>query len=398
MKSAFLDKLIERMDRVDPESLQSHFLHLAQEKGLMEAIFQSIQEGILLIDGQGRMSYANRAAEQFLGFRLEKVRNRPIQRYLPEIDWDRVLALDAAEWTRMVSYEIEVRYPEHRFLSFYVVPLVAVNSTEKGAVVLLRDVTRDRENSVTQIESERINAIRLLAAGVAHEVGNPLNALTIHLQLLARQISRLPEDHRQPLVELMEVAQNEVSRLDLIITKFLKAIRPSTPSLAPADPAALIQETLAILKTEIENRQIRVAIDCPEPLPVLKLDKDQMKQAFFNVIKNGIQSMRDGGLLTLTLHVTGDFVNISVRDTGTGIRPEDFGHIFEPYYTTKTSGTGLGLMIVQRIVQEHGGKILIESAPDAGTTVTIRLPVDERRVRLLKAAHVTSAKEQEPTP
>jgi signal transduction histidine kinase len=138
-----------------------------------------------------------------------------------------------------------------------------------------------------------------------------------------------------------------------------------------------------------------VAIDCPEPLPVLKLDKDQMKQAFFNVIKNGIQAMSDGGRLTLTLQIVGDFVNISVRDTGAGIRPEDFGHIFEPYYTTKSSGTGLGLMIVQRIVQEHGGKILIESAPDAGTTVTIRLPVDERRVRLLKAAHITPAKEQE---
>ena len=132
MKSGFLDKLIERMDRVDPESLQSHFLHLAQEKGLMEAIFQSIQEGILLIDGQGRISYANRAAEQFLGIRLEKARHRPIQRYLPEIDWDRVLALDAAKWTRMVSYEIEVRYPEHRFLSFYVVPLMTVNTPEQG--------------------------------------------------------------------------------------------------------------------------------------------------------------------------------------------------------------------------------------------------------------------------
>jgi PAS domain S-box-containing protein len=386
MKAGFLEKLIERLDRIDPGSLQTHFLHLAHERGLLETIFQSIQEGIIVVDGEGRINYANRAAEQLMGFTLERVRGRPILRYLSEIDWDRVLDLDAVEWSKMLRYEIEVRHPEQRFLSFYVVPLAAVNSSEKGAVVILRDITRDRENNATIVESERMNAIRMLAAGVAHEIGNPLNALHIHLQLLERELQKNADGNRREALDLVAVAKNEVKRLDVIITQFLRAIRPSQPQLNPSAIDAILKETLTLLRQEVEDRRIHVEIDCPEPLPPLRIDKDQMKQAFFNVIKNALEAMSEGGKLTISLTLGDRFASIAFRDTGGGIAPEHFRQVFEPYYTTKPSGSGLGLMIVQRIVQEHGGKIDIQSAPKSGTTVTILLPLNERRMRLLKPA------------
>jgi PAS domain S-box-containing protein len=377
MESGFLDRLVSRLDRIDPESLQVHFLHLAKERGLLETIFHSIQEGVIVIDGEGKITYANRAAERFLGFSLETARGRPVARVLHDIDWDRVLDLDHGEWSRLISREIEVTYPEPRFLNFSVVPIASEHEAEKGAVVMLRDVTRDRQNEASLVESERLNAVKLLAAGVAHEIGNPLNALTIHLQLLEREIRRLPEAVRSDLPDLVQTARSEVSRLDMIITQFLRAIRPTRPRLALSRIEQLLEESLTLLRQEIQDRDIEVAIERPESLPRIRVDRDQIRNAF--------QAMPDGGVLRIVVSATDTHLAVSFRDSGVGIPPENMSRLFEPYYTTKKEGSGLGLMIVQRIVQDHGGQIEIVSKTDVGTSMTLYLPRADRRVRLLKS-------------
>ncbi|MBN1670603.1 MAG: PAS domain-containing protein [Kiritimatiellae bacterium] len=385
MKSGFFDKLIDRLGKIDPESLQAHFLQLAQEKGLLETIFHAIREGIIVLDGDGGVRYANRAAEELLGVSLAAMARRPISRYLREIDWDRILALDAGEWSRLLTTEIEVTYPEHRFLSLYVVPLPTQETAERGAVVILRDATRERENEASLIESERLNALRLLAAGVAHEIGNPLNSLHIHLQLLDREIKRLPKDAYEKLRELLDVAGKEVARLDVIITQFLRAIRPVKPQFESCQIEDLLDETLTFLKQEITDRGIAVEVERPPRLPTARVDQGQIKQAFFNVIKNALQAMPDGGRLRILMSSSDRHVMIAFEDTGVGIAAGEIGRIFEPYHTTKSEGSGLGLMIVQRIVQDHGGQIDVHSEPNVGTTFTLFLPRFERRIRLLKA-------------
>jgi two-component system, sporulation sensor kinase E len=392
VRSVFLDKLIEKLDRIDPESLQAHFLHLAQERGLLETIFQSIQEGVLVMDGEGKLSYANRAAGSLLGFNPETAIGRPVTRYMREI---------------------EITYPEHRFVSFYVVPLTAAESDENGIVVILRDVTKDRMQEASVLESERLNAVKLLAAGVAHEIGNPLNALNIHLQLLDREMHAVREDlsdtASQPhspeslidevsnLQELVDVARNEVSRLDLIITQFLRAIRPSQPNMEPVQIQALLEEALTLLRHEVTNRGIDIEIVSPNPVPEIRVDKDQIKQVFYNLIKNAFQAMPDGGALQVSLHCSDQFLEIAFQDNGVGIDPDDLGRIFEPYHTTKSTGSGLGLMIVQRIVQDHGGHIELMSKPDEGTRFTLHLPLVERRMRLLTASDHIEVKAKDRT-
>lgn len=385
MKSGFLDKLIERLDRLDAGSLQTQFLRLAQEKGLLETIFHAIQEGIIVLDGEGRISYANRAAEKLLGFSAEQAVHQPIKRYFREVEWDRVLDLDAEEWSRVVSREIEISYPERRFLDFYIVPLRAVNDREKGAVIMLRDVTRERESESRTIESERLQAITLLAAGVAHEIGNPLNSLTIHLQLLDRELSTVPEPARAPLKELLDISRREVERLDQIITQFLRALRPSRPALERASLREILDETLEFLRHEIADRDVLVEVESLGETPYALVDRGQIKQVFFNIIRNAIQAMQHGGVLRITFSSDDRFVSVSFKDSGPGIPPEDLGSIFEPYFTTKPEGSGLGLMIVQRVVRDHGGEIEVHSDPNTGTTFTIFLPRDERRIRLLRA-------------
>ncbi len=393
MKSGFLDKLVERMDRLDTESLQGHFLRLAGEKGFLEAVFQALQEGLVVVDGRGRILYANQAAERLLGFDLKSTRGRSILEALKGIEWDSILNLDVDEWTQLIHREIEVAYPEYRVLSFYVVPLAPDPGGEKTAVIMLRDITHIRRQEDARLESERLNAIIPLAAGVAHEIGNPLNALTIHLQLLERELRTLTDPARADLLDLLRVAAVEVSRLDTIITNFLRAIRPTPPQTAPISMEVLLHETLKLLQSSIEDRRIRIALDCQAAMPQVPADAGQLQQAFFNLIKNALQATPDGGSMDIALWHDDHNAGITIHDHGTGIAPEAFGRLFDPYFTTKPDGTGLGLIIVQRIVHDHGGRLDIRSEPGEGSAFTITLPLAERRIRLLSAPANPSGKE-----
>ena len=297
------------------------------------------------------------------------------------------MGLDPEAWTQMVNREIEVTYPEHRVIEFYVVPLQVVQGAEEdaeGALIFLRDVTSDRKREESTVESKRLEAITLLAAGVAHEIGNPLNSLNIHLQIMARELVDVQDEElRESLQELVEVSSSEIKRLDQIIHSFLRALRPTQPQREAVNVDALLEETLKGMEREISDRGIWVEREFPEGLPTLQLDKGQMHQAFYNLIRNAIQAMTQGGILTLRIRMSEHGVAVSFSDTGSGIEAEDLGALFDAYHTTKEEGTGLGLMIVQRIMQDHGGQIEIETRPGQGTTFTLLLPRYEQRIRLL---------------
>src|SRR5437868_7759146 len=402
MKAGFLEKLIGRLGKIDPSDVQNYFLRLAQEKGFLETVFNAVQEGIIVTDANGRITYLNEAACELFGLENQDSIGKRLDERVRGLDWQSL-----ARTQGPISRDMEIFYPANRFINFYIVPLIIERKDrdaadgesgngeghsdrehlpeQVGYAIILRDITESRRSAQQTLESERLNALTLLAAGVAHEIGNPLNSLHIHLQLMERKAQELDHNATAELQQSIDVARSEVRRLDSIVTQFLRAIRPSQPRLHPENVNTIVEEAVRFFTPEIQDRDMVVEQELRADLPLLRLDRGQMKQAFYNVIKNSLEAMKRHGTLRIRTDLDDTHVIVTFIDTGGGMSTENLSRIFEAYFTTKPSGTGLGLLIVRRIVREHGGELSIETTQGKGLTLRIRLPYVEKRIRMLEA-------------
>lgn len=384
MKQGIVEKMIARWESLTPHELQGLVLRLVEQKGVFKQVFEAMKEGIILFDSEGEVTFANRAAGQIFGMESKDMLGDGFSKSSLGIAWG-----DISHRIVPITQEIEITYPDHKFLHFYLLPLRGdgedgTGTAAAGYALIVRDITHEHEQTEEQIETEKMNALTLLAAGVAHEIGNPLNSLGLHLQLLERKLQKLPESEGKSCKEYLKVAQSELKRLDVILKQFLNAIRPQRPQRELYSLNALIEETSELLMLEVEERNIAINFVLDENLPRVSIDPVQFKQVFFNLIKNAYQAIpASGGSITIRTFMTDADICATVSDTGTGISPEMMGTIFEPFNTTKKSGTGLGLLIVRRIVRDHGGSLRIVSEPGEGTQITIQIPRTERRIRLL---------------
>ncbi len=383
LKSGFLEKLVARLDRVESGEVQQIVSRLLHEKGFLEKVFEALHEGVIILDPNGVIGFVNQAACQFFGLDPQRATGEVISSQIRGLDWGTL-----GKPGRTISRDLEVFYPENRYLNFYLAPINGHEDVSKslGYVMLVRDLTSTRAEAEETLESERLNALTMLAAGVAHEIGNPLNSLDIHLQLLGRKLRKLPPGDRAPLEENLHTARGEIQRLDTILKQFLSAVRPTIPLRERRDLNTLLHETLKLLELELASRKIAVQLDLAQSMPLAMVDPGQFQQVFYNLIRNASQAIPgDNGHIMIRTRVNDYEHVISIEDNGTGISPEHMGAIFEPYRTTKHNGSGLGLLIVRRIVREHGGEIALESEENHGTRVLIHLPHTERSVRLLGA-------------
>ncbi len=405
-KSSFIEKVLGRIDALNPENLQSFVERLVRDRSFLETLFDTIEDGVLVADPDGRVTYLNASATRLTGFDEGAAMEQPVERLLPELDWASLQAADHEGGQSVVRREFELDYPRKRFIRLYAAPLDGEAKGSTGMALILHDATEAREQTHEAVESERIQALTLLAASVAHELGNPLNALSIHLQLMEREIRKLgqpsagveerlakregdPDEVRDiaaKLEQYIDVAKGEVNRLDYIVTQFLLAIRPGKPKLKKKSLNDTVEETIELLRPEFDNRGQAIKLEFAKSLPLAVFDTAQIKQSLINLMKNSMHAMSTGGELVIKTGEAGGGVWVSLTDTGGGIPQEQIKRIFEPYYTTKEKGSGLGLMIVQRIVRDHDGRLELMSHGGKGTTFRIWLPQEERRQHLLETA------------
>ncbi len=366
------------LDYTDLHELVRSIGELAEEKGFLESIFNSISEGVMVLDRNLRIKYRNPAATRLLGIPDDTSRLSAAT-FLKGVDWDAL----TTETGRSEHRELEVLYPERRIIRFYLVP-----HAQAGLVtMLLSDITEDYEKNASKVESERSRIISMLAAGVAHEIGNPLNSLYLNLQLLQRMFRKGNVDLKEA-AESIDASKKEVERLDAILNQFLKALRPAKLHFRPTDLRTVLGEALNFMRHEIENRNVEVQCRWADSLPQIPADEGQLKQAFFNIIKNALQSMPQGGTLSIVCEQNDEQeIEVRVIDTGKGIPPENMSKLFHAFYTTKASGNGLGLMIVERIIRQHGARLSVESAEGRGTCFTVIFPPSGNRVRVLPPAN-----------
>ncbi len=387
-KHSSLDRVLGRIDKLDSVNLANLVQRLARERGVFEDIFNTLQEGVLVITTDGEIEYANTAAHSLIGLGADALPGQVLWRLVPGLRPSLGASLDDTDAALpVVAREFELTYPEPRTVRLYMVPFRSEGRNgERRFAVILSDVTREKQTTEARIEDERTSSILLLAAGVAHELGNPLNSLNIHLELINRKLKKLKAGREaDSLTDSIHICQEEVKRLDGIITNFLDAIRPRPPDLAEVNLADILSEVLAFQHREISDRGVQVEAETSAELPLVMADRNQVKQVFFNILKNALEAMPPGGRLRIRAGTDDDSVILAFGDSGAGIKQDDLVRLFQPYHTTKEGGHGLGLMIVQRIMRDHGGQIGVESKEGVGTVVTLHFPRKDRRVRMLRS-------------
>jgi len=231
-------------------------------------------------------------------------------------------------------------------------------------------------------QSEKLAALGKLSAGIAHEIRNPLTSIKILIHSLVDEMATDASREKD-----LAVIETEIERVNKIIKQFLDFARPRPPSLERMDVHKVLEETLALVIYEMEAQGVSLGTEFAPDLPPVPMDREQMKQVFLNLMLNAIQAMEQGGKLKVATTLKrqsadrrdGPLVEIAFQDSGKGIPEEIKGRIFEPFFSTKEEGIGLGLPIAQRIVEEHGGEIRLESTLGKGTTFFLTLPLDQRR-------------------
>lgn len=392
MKSGFLSRLLERAEKIDKERIVDYMTEIAQERDLLMLIFDSMTEGMIVIDQEERVLYINPSARRIIG-----AGDGPSAPELPlrsVLDRDSLLSLcrrgvESAE--PLINQEYSLSLPEdQRILKVSMIPLRRADR-RFGTLFLFNDETDAIRREQKLREAEKLAALTTLSAGMSHEIRNPLNSLSIHLQLLDRQL-RNNGVYDEGIRETVHIFSNEIKRLNEVIEVFLAAVRPSQPEFKLHNLYKLVTEPLTLMEPEFRENNIKLVLHEEGKWPLVEADSRQMTQVFINLLKNSIEAIvsqsaeeRAGKTNEINIRMARDKGNVKLlfEDDGCGIPEEDLAHIFEPYFTNKPKGTGLGLMIVDRIVREHNGSITARSEPGEGTRIAVTLPVAAEEMPLL---------------
>lgn len=333
-------------------------------------VIATMSSGLMTTDGQQRVTFLNRAGGQLLGVDPAQAPGR----LLPELGfrfpdgWD--LTRERARGPETYRDEIEIARGAERRVVGYSLRLLKDDEGDEGALLLFQDLTELKKLEREARFHSQLAAVGELAAGIAHEIRNPLASISGSVQVLSKELNVGSAERR-----LMEIIVSESNRLSKILEEFLRFVRPQERRVAPFDVATTISEVMDLfrLSDEVSDAH-RIEVDVEPRSSMLSGDRDQIRQIVYNVAKNAVHAMSAGGTLTVRGREGHDWYTIRFSDTGRGMSEEELSRLFTPFSTAFDGGTGLGMAIVRRIVEEHGGAIDADSRPGEGTTVTVLLP------------------------
>lgn len=362
----------EALDRQAKE-LQRAYLRVADLKRYHESIVRSLRTGVVVTDRSGAITSTNRAARFTWG--LEDVTGQPLSK-LPVGDAIQerlgalhdLLAIEAPITTAAVSLQ-------NRLADITMAPLESERGDVLGLVIALEDVTEAIRTKEALLRSERLAAIGRMSAHVTHELRNPLASISLNAELLEELLVEPQSPSGEEADEAEQLCRaigREADRLNALAEEYLRFARLPQPDLVPTAPESLLRPLAAFVERDCRAASVELELDVEAELPEIGIDSDQLRQALLNLVRNGKESMPEGGRLTLGARTLNGKVAIFVRDQGTGIPQEVQDRIFDPFYSTKLTGTGLGLALTQQIVQEHGAHLEVISSPGQGSEFILR--------------------------
>jgi PAS domain S-box-containing protein len=395
----FIKRALQKLNKMTIEQIRDMLHSAAAEIDRLETVLDSITEGILVCDTDHNLALANKGAQRMLSISVEEqgrqrlwqaVRDEKIRDFFE-------LTLSAGDRVEDREFDVEIKGLS-RLLSISVLPLVR-NRQVTGSLVYIEDITEKRSREAQLRRAENLASLTTLAAGVAHEIKNPLGSLSIHIQLIQKAMEANKElyynvhpeqteddDSRSYFSRLdkyLGVVNEEIDRLNRIVVDFLFAVRPMNMDFREGNINALIEELAEFVRYELEEAKINCVLDLEKDLPRTGFDERYMKQALLNLIKNAQAAMDRGGTLTIKTEFKDGQIDILVMDTGVGIPDANLYKICEPYCTTTETGSGLGLTLVFKIVREHRGEITVKSREGKGTRFKITLPIPQKERRLI---------------
>jgi PAS domain S-box-containing protein len=355
-------------------SITQTFEHV---KSLMRNVLESIPTGVLTLDSRGFVTSLNSAAERLLGLRASMVVGRSVDEVLQPVSelgtWVRS-GLAGHRLVQETDLALTVAGGRRMTLRVSASELRDESGRPDGLIVLIRDVTEVNRLELQLRRADKLAALGTLAAGVAHEVKNPLHALSLNLHLLADELGS-PQPSQTELKTYLDVLRSEIQRIHRIVENFLRFSKPSIPEVKPLDLNGLVERVLSLVAFEAADHGVTIETEFDPDLDSVPGDEGQLAQVALNLVINALQAMPSGGALTATTRRDAGWVELVVKDTGEGIPRELIPQIFDPYFTTRQGGVGLGLVIAHRIIEGHNGTIDVESKAGAGTLMIVRLPV-----------------------
>lgn len=378
----FIERALGKLSKLHVDQIRSLLQDIAAENERLEAVLDSMTDGVMVGDENHNLVLQNRPVSRLLPIAPGENYEHPLWEVIadPEIAEFVRDALTNQESVMDREFALDIGATS-RILNCSVLPLVRGGSIQ-GNFLLVQDVTERKGKEARLRRAESLASLTTLAAGVAHEIKNPLGSIGIHMQLIQKSLKQ-GESNEERLQEYIDVVNEEVERLNKIVVDFLFAVRPMDVELRDGDVNQVIKELIGFVRYELEENGIQVEEDLDEELPAVELDEKYFKQAVMNIVKNAMSAMPEGGTLRVSTINRGEEVEICISDNGVGMSEDVLEKIFEPYFTTRDFGSGIGLTLVYKVVKEHRGDISVNSQEGRGSTFIISLPVPQREINLL---------------